>query len=415
MDTVDNNRIVVVQCAYCSLWIEKADAVCDEEGNDACTDCLMQCESCDTWSNHVIETNKRWLCDKCYDSCCQCNVELDPESTHTHEYNDEIYCDHCWNSLTFCHDCESALYSSDDIYYCEECGEYYCESCFYEGGHEHLRAFDIHDANYQPSLLFRPPRCSDDTRLYLGVELEIDGAYNAEDLFATLEDLGDGERWFYIKEDSSLSTDGMEIVTHPCTIGIHKKQFPWDKLCKILARSVDEETTRETCGTHIHTSPSFFLDKYTNTRRKYVMLDLELYKLSYLFDKHWTQFYNYSGRRHTSYCKRPNILMEMDTQLNEHGIAKRTKVDSHKDNGKYMAIQRSHHGTFETRLWGGTIKFDQIMSYLEMTNGLMKFVKDHPIKVVEKIKWDDLMSEVCAYDNAEYLKPDLERSGLLCV
>ena len=63
--------------------------------------------------------------------------------------------------------------------------------------------------------------------LYLGVELEVDGAgQSASHARTVLNVINRRKEYAYMKTDGSLD-DGLELVTHPCTLEEHCTKVPW--------------------------------------------------------------------------------------------------------------------------------------------------------------------------------------------
>jgi len=89
---------------------------------------------------------------------------------------------------------------------------------------------------------------------FFGVELEADHG-NEKDAAARDVTFGDLS---YVKHDGSLTDDGIEIVTHPCSLRYHLEQFPWDEILSSLADYGFRSHDTSTCGLHVHVSRSAF-------------------------------------------------------------------------------------------------------------------------------------------------------------
>ena len=116
----------------------------------------------------------------------------------------------------------------------------------------------IHSYGYKPAPNFKRCTCEDAKRIrYYGVELEIDdGGYsddNAEDILYEANGKSDDEELLYIKTDGSLK-EGMELVSHPCSILYHRTIFSWERIAQ-RARSLGYSSHNAgTCGLHFHIS-----------------------------------------------------------------------------------------------------------------------------------------------------------------
>lgn len=87
---------------------------------------------------------------------------------------------------------------------------------------------------------------------FYGVELEIDGAGRYDDNAEKIYDTANVQNEvLYIKSDGSLD-EGMELVSHPCSIDFHRKKFPWEDIVrKALSLGYRSHNT-STCGLHVH-------------------------------------------------------------------------------------------------------------------------------------------------------------------
>ena len=94
---------------------------------------------------------------------------------------------------------------------------------------------------------------------YFGVELEIDGAGERSDRAWQLVNAANsnGLEHIYIKHDGSLE-DGMEIVTHPMTLGYHLAEMPWGTVVAQAVRMGYTSHKDCTCGLHVHVNRSAF-------------------------------------------------------------------------------------------------------------------------------------------------------------
>ena len=140
--------------------------------------------------------------------------------------NDITICSHCYHhNYTRCSCCDALLYE-DDAYYLD--GETYCRDC-YEDEREESNL--IHEYGYKPNPIFYGKG-----NRYFGIELEIDGAGRYDDFAEELLDIANAHAdLLYIKTDGSLD-DGMELVSHPCTMDYHINEFP-NELLKFSRRS----------------------------------------------------------------------------------------------------------------------------------------------------------------------------------
>jgi len=169
------------------------------------------------------EVNGEIVCTECYErnttTCDRCGETIWTEDSYGDEYT--TLCRHCYeNHYTRCSCCDALLHE-DDAYHLD--GYDYCSECYHD---EVDKSRSIHDYGYKPEPLFYG-----DSNRYFGIELEIDGAGkdsdNADEILAIANK--DNE-YMYIKGDGSLD-DGMELVTHPMSLGYHKN-YQWEEIMK---------------------------------------------------------------------------------------------------------------------------------------------------------------------------------------
>lgn len=168
----------------------------------------------------------RQLCQNCYDfdtfrcDCCGTRILVANEVRGDHI----SICEDCYkNHYHRCERCDTLVHDSDvfwddDTPYCRSCYEEITDNC-------------IKDYYYKPMPIFYK-RPTEGRVRYYGVELEIDGGgkddNNAESIYNTANRHSDV---LYIKSDSSLE-EGMELVSHPCSVQYHKQSFPWKEVMK---------------------------------------------------------------------------------------------------------------------------------------------------------------------------------------
>ena len=193
--------------------------------------------------------------------------------------NSGVACEDCyWEHFFRCESCED-VFSSDESCYDEDSGEQLCGECYsgrmadrdddrepygqwnytargMVGGYRSTPPIEFYD--YVDSEWLHPRNlltASDDPRLYMGVELEVElkGARSAEDVFNTI--LDDRKDFLALKSDGSLR-NGVEIVSQPMTMAAWRAfDLTWmDKIARMGVRSWDTTT----CGLHVHVSMSAF-------------------------------------------------------------------------------------------------------------------------------------------------------------
>jgi hypothetical protein len=400
-----------IECEHCGEHFVFADGYLIDSTN-YCANCVIKCKSCKKFVciDSVGGEDGNYCLDCCV-TCDGCERVLTPDDWQ--EGDDHItVCEDCYgNYYIRCDSCDRIVHS-DDSWFCDPCDSSYCRRC-YECDHEGCndRSDLIHDAGYKPKAIFYPAYKPDKFTLYHGIELEVD---NSEDIYTLCESLysmSEGEKLFYLKEDGSLSGDGVEIVTHPRTLEEHKT-FIWKDIIKVCVKYGAQSHTGNSCGLHIHSSRAFF------ERSRPQFFDHKYYKLVYIYDKFFDKLLQFSRRKSTSYCKKPNMLYAM-AHINDYNIPTRVNKrlwmldHQHKKMGKYMAVSLCGNRTIETRLWRGTLKYESLMACLEFTDGVIKFVKDTSIAKIEKMSWEEVVAGVSKYNENEYMLDYMKSRGVI--
>ena len=186
-----------------------------------CCGCLIDDDDYTEWNGQII-------CSDCLENhtttCECCGERIWDEDVYGD--NDITLCSHCYHhNYTRCSCCDVLLHE-DDAYYLD--GETYCRDC-YEDEREESNL--IHEYGYKPNPIFYG-----EGNRYFGIELEIDGAGRDDDYAEELLDIANAHAdLLYIKTDGSLD-DGIELVSHPCTMDYHINEFP-NELLKFSRRS----------------------------------------------------------------------------------------------------------------------------------------------------------------------------------
>ena len=264
-----------------------------------------------------------------------------------------------------CYSC-GAIIHIDISYYREYDGYSYCEDC-YPGERPEL---ECHCYGYKPSPIFH--NLGEKTpRTYYGIEMEVENhgdSYSINDAIYSVKSHSDGERLFYIKEDGSLE-NGFEIVTHPCTLGYHKKEFPWKDIKSALDKWDCEADS--TCGLHIHVS-------------KRIYSELDLIKLAlFIFNSSNRDYIKLIARRgFNDYARRK--------ELSEY-----KKKDLRYSQSRFEAINFTNEKTVEFRMFRGTTEHEVVVSSIEFVDSMTDFIKNNSISTVSKEdSWADYISYV---------------------
>jgi hypothetical protein len=304
---------------------------------------------------------------------------------YTREYSrdPEKYCSNCIERETFiCGDCDnhhsdhlgqyhiqdtdtticSGCYRNNDYFYCNDCDEcysdrsanytddddIYCDSCYVN----HVKSDRIKDYNYDPlddlDFLGNP---KDD--LYLGLELEVYVDKDLNDTANTVSDLLEG--YAILKEDSSISMPGFEIVTAPCSLAIHR-----EKITEFFSNNPDIDTDDDhNIGLHVHIS------------RK-PLTQLTIGKMLVFINNPDNQdgIVAIAGRSSNNWAK----------------LSPKKITDIKKQSSRYEAINLQNDATVEFRIFASTIDPKLILAILEFVHALTLWVKDQSML---RLTWYD--------------------------
>lgn len=401
-----------VVCAYCGelVDIELATKATDT-GSYFCPDCdhhLYTCEDCGDYVESNYGDENHTLCDECrgnYTTCAHCGEFMHIDNSGTVlNYSiswrgvEESWCESCREEHTsYCEWCNTYVYgigvtqamngyyvcdtcAEDDFSWCSECGtlvhnddtcwdedseEYFCTSCY-----ENRRSHHVKNYGYKPS----PQFLGEDSKLYLGVELEVGGA-DYSDCKAAADDLynmGGNDSLFTMKEDSSIPTAGFEIVTQPCTYKFHKDEFPWESITDTCRNSGlrGHDLGSDSCGMHIHCSRRYM------SELRWAMFEFFLTKTQ----KQWIKI----ARRNPS---RWGAFKDIDLR-GRGNFGHRSQTD------RYQAVNFYNHNTVEIRIFRSTMRVSTIKATIGAVDAAVNFIKG--LKT-EELKSKSLWEAYCSY------------------
>lgn len=363
-------------CWECSCFIEEGDEIL-VNGEAICQDCYddnyVTCEHCGD-IEHIDDTHyidETVVCDYCYsrlyETCERCGA--------THHANqmfntrDGYVCENCFNDwYVECRGCGEILHV-DDADYCESDSEYYCSECYPDSRY-------INDYYHKPSPIFY----GDNDKMYMGVELEIDGAGEDSDNAGVLLDI-DGNDRIYCKHDGSLE-EGFEIVSHPCTLEYHQNKMEWES---IMLEAVEMGYTSHnagTCGLHIHVSKSALGDTYNDQEKT-------ISNILYFMEKYWSKFLVFSRRTEE----------QLNRWASRYGLADGEKpadmLKKAKANyNRYKAVNLQNSHTIEFRFFRGTLKYSTFIATLQLVKHLCDMCKYFSDADIEQISWNEFINSI---------------------
>ena len=160
----------------------------------------------------------------------------------------------------------------------------YCGECY----DEVRDSYKIKSYGYKPTPIFYK-RSNESAVRYYGVELEIDdGGCDNDNAREILETANSCDTLMYAKTDGSLG-DGMELVSHPCSINFHRSRFPWNDILQEAIELDYSSHYAETCGLHIHIGRA----ELGGTPEKQ---DEVIGRIMFFFESHWNEMVKFSRR-----------------------------------------------------------------------------------------------------------------------
>ena len=306
------------------------------------------------------------------------------------EYIDSDYYD---NNFQCCDSCSNDFHQ-EDLFYCEDEDEMYCERCTDNYNDDRI-SDSIHSYSYKPSPIFfhndaKKSKLDSNSiplkdTLYLGLELEIEARDSSVNMQVDANEInGLYNGLFYCKSDSSISdvNDGFEIVSHPITFnGI--KSLDLDKTLCNYSNYYKSFYSRN-CGMHIHLSRKSFND-------------IQLYKFVLMMNQYQSLVHLVSQRRrlseYDSWCAfnkstsdnvknraYHNIKNQKEnaSYISANGTSRKTKLKFQTDvrvGGRYQVVNMQNYATIEVRSFKGNLKYEGFMKNVEFVHSMFYFCK----------------------------------------
>lgn len=339
-----------VTCTCCGAEVRPEDALY-VDASPLCQDCADEetfvCDNCG-----FRHWNTENAGDGCYDLCESCRDEY------------FVACSECGRLL---HNYEAYYTNHDDD------GEFpYCESCFH-----HKEGEALHSYSYKPTPVFYG-----NGSLYLGVELEVDGAgQSAENAREVLEVVNRRDDYAYMKTDGSLD-DGLELVTHPCTLEEHETGVPWQDCLDTFRALGYCSHNAGTCGLHVHVNRD-------GLGADVAAQDETIAKILYLFERFWQEVLRFSRRTES----------QMNHWAARYGykntgkeILEHAKYDS--SNGRYACVNLTNAHTIEFRAFRGTLKYNTLIATLQFVDRICKVALSMPEMDLRAMSWPEFVLQL---------------------
>lgn len=330
------------------------------------------CNRCDqhTPTTHMTTDNDS-MCDDCaisndYRKCGQCDRYA--PRTQSNEDGEQI-----------CSACADRYYSPCLVCHVLIGGGDYCSDCADSNDDD---SDLIYDASFKPV-----PRFHGDGPLFVGMELEVsvpsgsleDAAHTAQDQLGALG---------YLKEDSSISGQGFEIVTHPMSYEWAVERFPW-KLLDALRRS---GAYADSNGLHVHVSRAAFTGPCHLYRwmKFFYRNQSQIVTLARRESDEWAAFGSYERSNIKHYAK------------GEKGV-------------RYQAINTQNDSTLELRVFAGTLNRQQAQAAIGLAVASVEYARTLTTQdVAQRSGWEWSAFAAWVVERPQYAPLLAEMEDLQC-
>jgi hypothetical protein len=314
--------------------------------------------------NYIVRFWSQQVNYYCSVHSCNCNNcdELLPRCNST-MVGDYYYCDDCRdNEFSYCDNCSEYVESVSEVegdYYCSHCidsiGASWCDYC-------DMFERNLCDANYDPddvdiwsssdydgimNYSFKPRRPdffmgsadSNDSRLFYGMELEVESMENSfsDGMKVVKDSLGE---FVYFKADGSLDR-GYELVTYPFSFNYYSEAIDF-KFLSGLQELGYRSWSAGTCGLHVHISRTGFASSG------------HIWKFAQLILSNQYAWSKLAGRTSSRWAS-------FDSETN--GIMKVLKGEKFPE--RYCAVNLSNTDTVEVRIFRGSLNERRVRSAIE--------------------------------------------------
>lgn len=191
----------------------------------------------------------------------------------------------------------------------------------------------------------------------MGIELETDeGNKNKlQNIKEQVNNIGKyGYGMFWGKEDGSLSSYGIEFVSHPATLEYHKNTNDWKNLLDVIKNAELKSNDCSDCGIHIHMNRSYLTTEQIN-------------KLDALVNLYSTVFRRFARRNSRDYA-----IYNPEKRENNLG-----RNNNH--NSRYSCLNFHNENTVEWRIFKGNTKYESVMALFELIKGTCDFIKQDSV------------------------------------
>ena len=285
------------------------------------------------------------------------------------------------NQASYCNSCDNYTAHTttvDGQIWCERCADNYALSCdvcdeltTMEDHCETARNEAIHSWGYKPEPIFHPAYPTDrtnvprETLLQFGIELESeprDSNKNGVDILVNNHNHNE----LYLKEDGSLSDDGVEIVTHPRSLQSWQSWGEFSATLHELRKEGWRAWDERQCGLHIHASRAGFENASHLMRLAYILRR----------NDYETGLVKFAGRR-SDFARWDNMrngtLRNLTRGWNAH---------------HYDAISFAPSATVEFRIFRPAMRIGRILACVELTHAIIEYTRHMTAQETARSTWN---------------------------
>ena len=321
---------------------------------------MFKCKNCkkEFNANEIIvyhneeECSYNNYCKECFEKmprCKDCGEIIEGEKYFT--WDNKILCRICKENYLFCEQCHCRVEEENLSYYDEydedgDMNEYeVCPKCFFEVKH-------MHSHEYKPNPIFKCVSGIDNRslNLHVGIELEINaiGKNGLEHFLNEFNNSNNND--FYMKQDGSLTSRGVEIVSHPMTLDYLYNA--WEGMFEAMKRYSMKDISD--CGLHIHVDREYLDER-------------AIKNLDYILNNYTEYFMKVAGRNYS--CNQWCSTISKDNW-------------GETNPSRYVAVNLRNKNTVEIRICKSTSDFEQFMYRVINILALVNYCKKHTFDFV---------------------------------
>lgn len=342
----DRSRTEWIQCDNCGNWHEPDGMSENWQGNFVCEDCadreFLTCDECctlvheddTTCTEDTSNSSSQIFCPDCAGDhtfecdCCSRVYHIDDRCSVNSGWDD--VCIDCRDEYYSTCDSCGETYSRDDMYYDEHSGCDYCESCYEDRSNR-----GVNNYSYKPDPVFYGKASH-----YFGIEIECEPRnIETHELAENIEPI------MYLKEDGSLGSNGVEIVSHPMSFDYMHNELDWSFLD-------DVKGWIKSYGIHIHVCRTAFNNQY-----------------------HIEKVVNF-------FALEPDFINSIAQRSSEQWAKIQKKKGISNKNDRYTAVNQRNRNTIEFRVFQTSCRKDRVLKNIQFVEAIVQYTKQ-PILISE--------------------------------